>query len=396
MKYDALLSKTVAGIPPSGIRRFFNIVNEVEGAISLGIGEPDFETPWGVRQAGIESLQHGETHYTANAGLLDLRAEISRYMQERFCLTYRPDKEVVVTVGASEGIDIALRALINPGDEVLVVEPSYVSYRPCIVLSGGVPVALACKKENGFRVTGQMIKEKITPRTKAIILTFPNNPTGAILDRDNLEDIASVLRGTDIFVISDEIYAELTYGGRHVSIATLPGMWERTIVLNGFSKAFAMTGWRLGYACAPEPILSAMTKVHQYVIMCASTTAQRAGIAALSDGYRFHYDDVARMVRSYDKRRQMMLSAFSQMGLPCFEPLGAFYCFPEIGVFGLDSEEFCQRLLREEKLAVIPGTAFGPSGEGHVRCCYATSVKVIDDAMERLGRFINRLGRAGT
>jgi len=382
------VAKTIAGLPGSGIRKFFDIAAGMEGVVSLGVGEPDFVTPWHIREEAIFSLERRRTMYTENAGRLELRREISRYMHERFGLGYDAGAQVLVTVGASEGIDLAIRAIVNPGDEVLVAEPCFVSYKPCVTMAGGVPVPVPTYEENNFKVTAEDIKAKITPRTKAVMLSYPNNPTGAILESQELEAIAGVLRDRDIVVISDEIYAELTYGdARHVSIASLPGMYEKTIVLNGFSKAFAMTGWRLGWACGPAEIIAAMTKIHQYIIMCAPTTAQYGGLEALRNGL----GDVKDMRKEYDARRRFMLAGLREMGMACFEAKGAFYLFPSIKKFGMGSEEFCDRLLREQKLAVVPGTAFGACGEGHVRCSYAYSIESLREALRRMKGFVAML-----
>ena len=382
------VSKTIQDLPFSGIRKFFDVASEMKDVISLGVGEPDFITPWNIREEAIFSLEQRRTMYTSNAGMPKLRKEISRYMNTRYDLTYDPITQVLVTVGASEGIDVALRAIIDPGDEILVVEPCFVSYKPCVQMAGGVPVVVPTSAENDFRVTVEDIASRITPKTKAIMLSYPNNPTGAIMPREDLQKVADLLKQHEIVVISDEIYAELTYGDRaHVSIATLPGMYERTIVLNGFSKAFAMTGWRLGYACGPEDIIAAMTKIHQYILMCAPTTAQYGGIEAL----RNSLPSVIAMQKEYDARRRYMLVELRKIGIDCFEARGAFYLFPSIGRFGLSSEEFCSRLLYEQHLAVVPGTAFGDSGEGHIRCSYAYSIDNIKEALLRLEKFIKSL-----
>lgn len=380
------VNSVVQNLPPSGIRKFFDVAAEMKDIVSLGVGEPDFFTPWNVREEAIFSLENRRTTYTSNSGSPELREEICRYMSERFNLTYDPYKQVVVTVGVSEAIDISLRAVLEPGDEVLVIEPCYVSYRACILLAGGVPVSLPTYAEKNFRVQPADIEAKITPRTKAIMLCYPNNPTGATMPRADLEKIADVLRRHNILVISDEVYAELSYDEEgHVSIANLPEMYERTLVLNGFSKAFAMTGWRLGYACGPEELIAAMIKVHQYVIMCAPTTAQVAGIEALKNGR----DGVEKMRDEYDSRRRFLYTSFKEMGISCFEPLGAFYVFPRISETGLSSEDFCTRLLMEKKLAVVPGTAFGECGEGFIRCSYAYSMSELKEALKRLGEFIS-------
>jgi len=382
------LNKKIATIPPSGIRKFFDIVSEMKEAISLGVGEPDFDTPWHIREEGIYSLEKGRTFYTANAGLKDLRTEIHNYLQRRCNVSYNPDTEILVTVGGSEAIDIAMRAMLDPGDEVLVPQPSFVSYVPCAVLAGGVAVPIELEEKDQFRLTPEKLLEKITPRTKILVLPFPNNPTGAIMTREDLEPIAKIVEEHDLFILSDEIYSELTYGSEeHVSIASLPGMWERTVLINGFSKAFAMTGWRLGYACAPAVILKEMLKIHQFAIMCAPTTSQYAAIDAMKNSD----DDVKMMQESYDQRRRYLLHAFEEIGLECFEPLGAFYMFPSIKRFGMTSDEFATRLLNEEQVAVVPGTAFGDSGEGFLRVSYAYSLDNLKKALGRIERFVNRL-----
>ena len=381
------LSDKITTIKPSGIRKFFDIVNEMEDAISLGVGEPDFDTPWHIRDEGIYSLEKGRTFYTSNAGLKELRTEIVKYIQRTQGVSYDPMKEVLVTVGGSEAIDLALRAMVNPGDEVLIPQPSYVSYEPCAILADAVPVIIELKEENEFRLTAKELLDAITDKTKILVLPFPNNPTGAIMEKRDLEEIAEVVKEKDLFVISDEIYAELTYKEKHVSIASLPGMKERTILINGFSKAYAMTGWRLGYACAPAVIMEQMIKIHQFAIMCAPTTSQYAAVEALKNGD----DDVAQMRESYNQRRRYLMHAFQEMGLKCFEPYGAFYVFPCIKEFGMTSEEFAERLLREEKVAVVPGTAFGDCGEGFLRISYAYSLDNLKIAMEKIGHFIERL-----
>ena len=382
------LNKTITTIPPSGIRKFFDIVNEMKDAISLGVGEPDFDTPWHVREEGIYSLEKGRTFYTSNAGLKELKIEIHNYLQRRCGVSYDPDKEIMVTVGGSEAIDLAMRAMLDPGDEVLIPQPSYVAYPPCVVLAGGVPVVIELEEKDEFRLTPEKLLEKITPKTKILVLPFPNNPTGAVMRREDLEKIAAIVAEKDLFVVSDEIYAELTYGDEaHVSITSLPGMQERTVLINGFSKAYAMTGWRLGYACAPAAILKQMLKIHQYAIMCAPTTSQYAAVEAMRNGD----EDVKNMREAYDQRRRYLIHAFSEMGLECFEPMGAFYMFPSIKRFGMTSEEFATRLLQEEKVAVVPGTAFGDCGEGFLRVSYAYSLKNLKEALGRIERFVNRL-----
>ena len=381
------LADRVVEIKPSGIRKFFDIVNEMEDAISLGVGEPDFDTPWHIRDEGIYSLEKGRTFYTSNTGLMELRQEISRYIKRKQGVTYDPAKEVLVTVGGSEAIDIGLRAMLNPGEEVLIPQPSYVSYEPCTVLAGGVPVIIELKAENEFRLTAQELEDAITDKTKVLILPFPNNPTGAIMERKDLEAIAEVIRKHDIFVISDEIYSELTYTEKHVSIVEIEGMQERTVLINGFSKAFAMTGWRLGYACGPKEIIQQMTKIHQFAIMCGPTASQYAAVEALRNGD----DDVVEMRTAYNQRRRFLMNAFKEMGLECFEPFGAFYVFPCIKEFGMTSEEFANRFLQEEKVAVVPGTAFGDCGEGFLRISYAYSIENLKVAIGRLADFVARL-----
>lgn len=381
------LSNTIVNIQPSGIRKFFDIVSEMGDAISLGVGEPDFDTPWHIRDEGIYSLEKGRTFYTSNSGLKELREEICNYLKRKFDLTYDPVRETIVTVGGSEAIDIALRAMLDPGDEVLIPQPSYVSYEPCTVLAGGKPVIIDLKAENEFRLTAQEIEDSVTDKTKILILPFPNNPTGAIMEKEDLESIAKVIEKHDLFVISDEIYAELTYKGHHTSIANIPGMQERTILINGFSKAYAMTGWRLGYVCGPEEIIAQMLKIHQYAIMCAPTTSQYAAVEALRAGD----GDIEVMRSSYDQRRRYLLNAFKELGIDCFEPFGAFYVFPCIKEFGMTSDEFATKLLIEEKLAVVPGTAFGACGEGYLRISYAYSLENLKIAMERIERFIRKL-----
>ena len=381
------LSNTIVNIQPSGIRKFFDIVSEMGDAISLGVGEPDFDTPWHIRDEGIYSLEKGRTFYTSNSGLKELREEICNYLKRKFDLTYDPVRETIVTVGGSEAIDIALRAMLDPGDEVLIPQPSYVSYEPCTVLAGGKPVIIDLKAENEFRLTAQEIEDAVTDKTKILILPFPNNPTGAIMEKEDLESIAKVIEKHDLFVISDEIYAELTYKGHHTSIANIPGMQERTILINSFSKAYAMTGWRLGYVCGPEEIIAQMLKIHQYAIMCAPTTSQYAAVEALRAGD----GDIEVMRSSYDQRRRYLLNAFKELGIDCFEPFGAFYVFPCIKEFGMTSDEFATKLLMEEKLAVVPGTAFGACGEGYLRISYAYSLENLKIAMERIERFIRKL-----
>lgn len=386
--YNKIMSSAAQEIRPSGIRKFFDIAGEMDDVISLGVGEPDFKTPWNIRRVGIESLEKGRTWYTANAGLFALKQEISNYFARRFSLQYDPKQEVLVTVGGSEAIDLCIRALVNPGDEVLIVEPSFVCYSPIAHLAGAVPVPITTVAENKFRLTAAELKAAITPKTKLLVLPFPNNPTGGVMRRKHLEEIAQVLHGTDIMVLSDEIYAELTYGDeRHVSFAEIDGMRERTVIINGFSKAYAMTGWRLGYAAGPAPIISLMTKLHQYAIMCAPTTSQYAAIEALKncDG------DIEDMRSQYNMRRKLLVDGLNKLGLTCFEPEGAFYVFPSIKSTGMGSEEFCERLLYEERVAVVPGNAFGESGEGHVRISYSYSLDHLLQALERIERFIQKL-----
>jgi len=380
------LSEKVTGIKPSGIRKFFDIVSEMKDAISLGVGEPDFDTPWHIREEGIYSLERGRTYYTSNAGLKELKEEIAIYQARRFGLDYNPQGEIYVTVGGSEAIDGALRAMLDEGDEVIIPQPSYVSYEPCVVLADGVPVITELKEEDEFKLKKEQLEKVVTDKTKILILPFPNNPTGAIMTEQDLRGIAEVVLEHDLFVISDEIYSELTYGNRHVSIASFPGMKERTIVINGFSKSYAMTGWRLGYACGPKVILDQMLKTHQFAIMCAPTTSQYAAVEALRNGD----DGVEHMRNEYDRRRKFLIKALRDMGMECFEPFGAFYVFPCIKEYGMASDEFAEALLAEEKLAVVPGTAFGECGEGFIRISYAYSIEDLKNALERLERFINR------
>ena len=381
------LSKTIVNIKPSGIRKFFDIVNEMKDAISLGVGEPDFDTPWHIRDEGIYSLEKGRTFYTSNSGLIELRQEICNYLNRKIGVDYDPKSQVIITVGGSEGIDIALRAMLDPGDEVLIPQPSYVSYEPCTILAGGKPVIIDLKAENEFRLTAKEIEDACTDKTKILVLPFPNNPTGAIMEKEDLEAIAKVIIEKDLFVLSDEIYSELSYKGEHISITAIPGMKERTILINGFSKAYAMTGWRLGYACGPKEIIQQMTKIHQFAIMCAPTTSQYAAVEALKNGD----DDVAMMRDAYNQRRRFLMDAFKRMNLECFEPFGAFYVFPCIKEFGMTSEEFATRLLEEEKVAVVPGTAFGDCGEGFLRISYAYSIENLKIALERIEKFVTRL-----
>lgn len=381
------ISKTVVSLKKSGIRKFFDIVSEMKDVISLGVGEPDFDTPWHIREEGIYALEKGKTFYTSNAGLKELRVEIDNYLKRTQNISYNPATEIIVTVGGSEAIDIGLRAMVNAGDEVIIPQPSYVSYEPCAILAGAKPVIIDLKAENEFRLTAEELKNAITDKTKILILPFPNNPTGAIMERKDLEEIAKVCIENDIYVISDEIYGELSYKEKHVSIASIAGMKERTILINGFSKAYAMTGWRLGYACGPKEIIEQMVKIHQYAIMCAPTTSQYSAVEALKKGD----DDVKLMRESYNQRRHFLMNAFKEMGLECFEPYGAFYVFPSIKEFGMTSEEFAMKFLEEEHVAVVPGTAFGDSGEGFLRISYAYSIENLKRAMERLKRFVEKL-----
>jgi len=387
MDYSKILNRRIQNIPPSGIRKYFDLLGTMEDGISLGIGEPDFITPWHIRNAGIQSLEKGYTKYTPNAGLSDLRKAISDYMKRRFDLDYAPMGQILVTVGGSEGLDLAFRCILEAEDEVIIPTPSFVCYGPLASMTHGVPVYVQTKAENEFRLTAEELRKAITPKTKAVVLPFPNNPTGGIMGREHLEELAEVLRGTDIMVISDEIYAELTYGQKHFSMANIPDMYERTIVVNGFSKAYSMTGWRMGYLCGPKEIVGAMTKLHQYGIMSAPTTSQYAAIEAMKYGD----EDIAEMKEEYDARRRFLLEGFRKLGLECFEPKGAFYMFPCIKSTGLTSEEFCEQLIRKERVAVIPGSAFGPGGEGFVRACYAASMKDLAEALRRIESFLNGL-----
>jgi len=389
VNYDRYLNGRIASVPPSGIRRFFDLASSRKDAISLGVGEPDFKTPYLIRDAAINSLIDGETQYTANRGLLELRQEISLYLSSRYGISYQPDDEILVTIGASEAIDLALRALVSEGDEVLVPDPSYVSYAPGVIFAGGVPVPVETNQENNFRLRPEMLEKAISERTRLLILPYPNNPTGAIMEKSDLEAIAAVIARHDLLVISDEIYSELVYDGHaHVSFASIPGMYERTITINGFSKAFAMTGWRVGYACGAREIIAVMNRIHQYTIMCAPRQGQVAAAAALRLGRENGYESVVSMRESYDRRRRLMVNAFRDMGLDCFEPYGAFYAFPSIRVTGMTSEEFCAALLQEKNIAAVPGNAFGASGEGHIRCCYATAIDKINIALERMADFV--------
>ena len=381
------LSDVVIGLKPSGIRKFFDIVSEMKDAISLGVGEPDFDTPWHIRDEGIYALERGKTFYTSNSGLKELRKEICNYLKRKNNIEYNPEKEILVTVGGSEAIDIGIRALVNSGDEVIIPQPAYVSYEPCALLAGAKPVIVNLKAENNFKLTAEELESAVTEKSKILILPFPNNPTGAIMEREDLEKIAEVIKKHDLYVMSDEIYSALTYKGKHVSIAEIDGMKERTILINGFSKAYAMTGWRLGYACAPNEIIKQMTKIHQFAIMCAPTTSQYAAIEALKNGD----NDVKEMRQAYDSRRRFLLKAFKEMGVECFEPFGAFYVFPSIKEFGMSSEEFATRFLKEERVAAVPGNAFGESGEGFLRISYAYSIENLKIAMDRLKNFIEKL-----
>lgn len=385
MRIEDMICPNVKSIPPSGIRKYFDLINEMKDVISLGIGEPDFVTPWNVREAGIYSLEQGHTHYSSNAGFLELREEIARYVKRKYDLGYDPKNQILVTVGGSEGIDIALRALVGPGDEVIIPEPSFVAYKGCTVFTGATPVVVNLRAEDQFKLTPELLEKAITPRTKVVIIPFPNNPTGAVMNREELAAIVEILKEKDLIVISDEIYAELTYQGRHVSIASFPEMKDKTVVINGFSKAYAMTGWRLGYACGHPVLIEAMKKIHQYAIMCSPTTAQYAAIEAL----RNSDDDVEEMVREYNRRRRVLVDGFRKLGLDCFEPLGAFYVFPCIKTTGLTSDEFCEKLLMTEKVLVVPGNSFGECGHGFIRACYASSMEQIMEALKRIERFLN-------
>ncbi len=387
MDYQTILSKRVQQVKPSGIRKFFDIANEMEGVISLGVGEPDFKTPFAIRAEGIRTLERGKTWYSANAGLMELRTEICRYLERRFGLSYEPKSDVFVTVGGSEAIDLCLRALVDPGEEVLIPEPSFVCYTPLVEMIGGVPVPIETKAENQFRLTKEELLEKVTDKTKVLVLPYPNNPTGGVMRKEHLEEIAEVLRERNIMVLSDEIYAELTYNGKHVSIASIEGMKERTVVVNGFSKAYAMTGWRLGYVAGPAPVIKQMVKIHQFAIMCAPTTSQYAAVEALRNGD----ESIEKMATEYNMRRRLIVNEFNRLGLPTFEPEGAFYIFPCIKSTGLTSEEFCEKLLFSQKVAVVPGTAFGNSGEGFIRVSYSYSVNHILEAVERIRKFLETL-----
>ena len=392
MNYEKMINPVVRSVPPSGIRRFFDIASTMKDAISLGVGEPDFVTPYHIRDAAVNALLDGETQYTPNRGLLELRREIAYYLENRFGTPYNPETEIVVTVGASEAIDTALRALVGPGDEVLIPDPSYVSYSPSVLFAGGTPVPVRTREETGFQLEADAVRAALTDRTKCMILPYPNNPTGGIMDRAGLEALAKIVREKEIMVISDEIYGELVYSGkRHESFAAIPGMWDYTITLNGFSKAFAMTGWRVGYACGPKEVMDMINKIHQYAIMCAPRMSQIAAIDALRTGREKDYDDIKRMRDSYDRRRRLLVEGFRGMGLHCFEPLGAFYVFPSIRTTGLSSEAFCEKLLQSRHIATVPGTAFGESGEGHIRCSYATGIDQLNQALDGIRAFIDSL-----
>ncbi|MBN1068809.1 aminotransferase class I/II-fold pyridoxal phosphate-dependent enzyme [Clostridium botulinum] len=389
MILENMIKNNVREMPPSGIRKYFDMINEMEGVISLGVGEPDFVTPWNVREAGIYSLEKGHTHYSSNAGFIELRHEISKYLYRRFNLSYNPTDEIIVTVGGSEGIDIALRALVGPGDEVIIPEPSFVAYKGCTTFTGATPKVINLRAEDEFKLTPELLEEAITPKTKVVIIPFPNNPTGAIMTREELTKIVEVLKDKDIIVISDEIYAELCYDEEHVSIASFPEMRDKTLVINGFSKAYAMTGWRLGYLCGHPTLIDAMKKIHQYAIMCSPTTAQYAAIEAMKNGDK----NVQTMVREYNRRRRILVDGFRKMGLDCFEPLGAFYVFPSIKSTGMTSDEFCEQLLINEKVLTVPGNAFGDCGEGFIRACYASSMDNIMEALKRIERFIDKINK---
>ncbi len=389
MILENMIKKNVREMPPSGIRKYFDMINEMEGVISLGVGEPDFVTPWNVREAGIYSLEKGHTHYSSNAGFIELRHEISKYLYRRFNLSYNPTDEIIVTVGGSEGIDIALRALVGPGDEVIIPEPSFVAYKGCTTFTGATPKVINLRAEDEFKLTPELLEEAITAKTKVVIIPFPNNPTGAIMTREELTKIVEVLKDKDIIVISDEIYAELCYDEEHVSIASFPEMRDKTLVINGFSKAYAMTGWRLGYLCGHPTLIDAMKKIHQYAIMCSPTTAQYAAIEAMKKGDK----NVQTMVREYNRRRRVLVDGFRKMGLDCFEPLGAFYVFPSIKSTGMTSDEFCEQLLINEKVLTVPGNAFGDCGEGFIRACYASSMDNIMEALKRIERFIDKINK---
>lgn len=385
--YSKVISQRAADLKPSGIRKFFDILDEMQGVISLTVGQPDFVTPWHIREAAIESLEKGKTYYTSNSGLLEFRKQISAYLERRFNVSYDASEEILITVGGSEAIDLAIRAIVEPGDEVLIVEPSYVCYNPITTLTGGIPVMLKTRVEEKFKLTPELLKAHITSKTKMLVLPYPNNPTGGIMTEEDLKKIAEVLKDTNIIVLTDEIYGELTYGRKHFSLASLPDMWDRTIYVGGFSKTYAMTGWRLGYVCAPKEIMKQMLKIHQYAIMCAPTVSQYAGIKAVSNGD----EDIEYMRECYNQRRRMLLSGLNEIGLECFEPEGAFYVFPNIGKYGLTSEQFCEKLLYDQKCAIVPGTAFGDSGEGFARISYAYSVEHISRAIDRIDKFLQQI-----
>lgn len=385
MILENMILDNIKNMPPSGIRKYFDMINEMKDVISLGVGEPDFVTPWNIREAGVYSLEEGHTHYSSNAGFIELRVEISKYLNRKFNLLYNPDNEIIVTVGGSEGIDIALRALVGPGDEVIIPEPSFVAYKGCTTFTGATPKVLELREENEFKLTPQMLEKAITPKTKVVIIPFPNNPTGAIMTRQELSEIVEVLKDKELIVISDEIYAELSYCGEHASIASFPEMKDKTIVINGFSKAYAMTGWRLGYVCGHRILVEAMKKIHQYAIMCSPTVSQYAAIEALKNGE----NSVQGMVKEYNRRRRVLVNGFRKMGLDCFEPLGAFYVFPSIKPTGMTSDEFCEKLLMTERVLTVPGNAFGDCGEGFIRACYASSMDNIVEALKRIERFVD-------
>ncbi|ABK60642.1 MULTISPECIES: aminotransferase class I/II-fold pyridoxal phosphate-dependent enzyme [Clostridium] len=387
MRLEDMISPKVRTMPPSGIRKYFDMINEMEDVISLGVGEPDFVTPWNVREAGIYSLEKGHTHYSSNAGFIELREEIAGFLNRKYDLEYNPEDEIIVTVGGSEGIDIALRALVDPGDEVIIPEPSFVAYKGCTVFAGATPVVLNLRAEDGFKLTPELLESAITPKTKVVIVPFPNNPTGSIMTKEELKAIVDVLKDKDIIILSDEIYSELTYDTKHVSIASFPEVREKTILINGFSKAYAMTGWRMGYVCANKVLINAMKKIHQYAIMCAPTTAQYAAIEALKNSD----EDIEIMNKEYNRRRRVMVDGFKKMGLDCFEPKGAFYLFPSIKSTGLTSDEFCEQLLMKEKVLTVPGNAFGECGEGFIRACYACSMEDIMEALKRIEKFVKSI-----
>jgi aminotransferase len=386
MNLENMILKNVRDMPPSGIRKYFDLINEMDDVISLGVGEPDFVTPWNIVEAGIYSLEKGQTHYSSNAGYIELREEISKYLNRRFNLKYNPIDEILVTVGGSEGIDLALRALCGPGDEVIIPEPSFVAYKGCTTFCGAIPVTISLREEDNFKLTKELLEQAITPKTKVVVIPFPNNPTGAIMSKDELKVLVDVLKDKDIIILSDEIYAELSYNESHVSIASFDEVKDKTLVINGFSKAYAMTGWRLGYVCGNSILIDAMKKIHQYALMCSPTTAQHAAIEALKNGD----DSVKEMSREYNRRRRVLVEGFRKMGLQCFEPLGALYVFPSIKATNLSSDEFCEKLLMEEKVLAVPGNAFGECGEGYIRCCYASSMEDLTEAIKRINRFVKK------